>query len=228
MALGAISLVAFDVNGTLSDMSAMTDRFAELNAPPEMAELWFAQVLRDGFALTAAGSKERFSVLAEDGLRRVLGDVELNRPIDHAVRYALDGFSSLGVHPDVVEGVRALRAGGLRLVTLTNGSVEVAERLLTTAGIRAEFEMLLSVDDADAWKPARSAYAYAAKQSGVPLGQTLLVAVHPWDIDGAARAGMVTAWVNRAGAEYPSYFVRPTITAASLVTLAAELRGLGT
>src|SRR4051794_18961463 len=192
MALGAISLVAFDVNGTLSDMSAMTDRFAELNAPPEMAELWFAQVLRDGFALTAAGSKERFSVLAEDGLRRVLGDVELNRPIDHAVRYALDGFSSLGVHPDVVEGVRALRAGGLRLVTLTNGSVEVAERLLTTAGIRAEFEMLLSVDDADAWKPARSAYAYAAKQSGVPLGQTLLVAVHPWDIDGAARAGMVT------------------------------------
>src|SRR3954468_15104437 len=85
MALGAISLVAFDVNGTLSDMSAMTDRFAEVNASPEMAQLWFAQVLRDGFALTAAGSKERFSVLAEDGLRRMLGDVELNRPIDHAV-----------------------------------------------------------------------------------------------------------------------------------------------
>ena len=32
----------------------------------------------------------------------------------------------------------------------------------------------------------------------------MLVAVHPWDIDGASRAGLVTAWLNRSGGPYPS------------------------
>jgi len=32
-----------------------------------------------------------------------------------------------------------------------------------------------------------------------PAEQMLLVTVHPWDIHGAARAGLSTAWINRAG-----------------------------
>jgi hypothetical protein len=35
---------------------------------------------------------------------------------------------------------------------------------------------------------------------GVAPELMLLVAVHPWDIHGAAQAGMGTAWVNRTGA----------------------------
>jgi 2-haloacid dehalogenase len=62
------------------------------------------------------------------------------------------------VHPDVPGGVRILREDGLRLVTLSNGSADVAGRLLTSAGLRGEFEQLLSVDDAEAWKPAEAAY----------------------------------------------------------------------
>ncbi len=33
----------------------------------------------------------------------------------------------------------------------------------------------------------------------------MLVAVHPWDIDGAARAGLATAWINRNGGVYPDF-----------------------
>lgn len=40
------------------------------------------------------------------------------------------------VHPDVAAGVRALAAAGLRLVTLSNGAVGVAEGLLGRAGVR--------------------------------------------------------------------------------------------
>jgi FMN phosphatase YigB (HAD superfamily) len=58
------------------------------------------------------------------------------------------GFTQLPVHPDVPDGVRALRASGRRLVTLSNGSAQVAEKLLSGAGIRDEFEHLLSVEDA--------------------------------------------------------------------------------
>ena len=39
-----------DVNETLSDMSAMADRFVTVGLGAHDAALWFAQVLRDGFA----------------------------------------------------------------------------------------------------------------------------------------------------------------------------------
>lgn len=44
-------------------------------------------------------------------------------------------------------------------------------------------------------------------RSGADL---LLVAVHPWDLDGAARAGWRTAHLDRTGAPWPPAFRRPT------------------
>ena len=63
--------------------------------------------------------------------------------------------------------------------------------------------------------------------SGTELEDMLLVAVHPWDIDGGARAGTSTAWVNRRGAPYPHltspHPTAPTHTVHALGELAAEL-----
>jgi 2-haloacid dehalogenase len=217
------SVVVFDVNETLSDMAPMAVRFADVGAPEQLARLWFASLLRDGFALTAAGGQERFAVLGEQGLRGVFAGVSLNRDLDAAVEHVMAGFLALPVHPDVPAGVRALRAAGLRLVTLTNGSTGISDNLLASAGLRDEFEALLSVEDAGAWKPARAAYEYAARRCGTEPGDMLLVAVHPWDVDGAARAGMATAWINRTGTPYPEYFTAPRYTITALDDLADRL-----
>lgn len=217
------SVIVFDVNETLSDMSPMTGRFADIGAPKHLATLWFATLLRDGFALTAAGGQRPFAELGAAALRTVLHGVDLNRNPDAAVDHVMGGFMQLSVHPDVPDGVRALRRSGYRLVTLSNGSTGVAEQLFTAAGIQDEFEALLSVEDAGAWKPARAAYEYAARTCGTDLADMLLVAVHPWDIDGAARAGMATAWINRNGSPYPDVFTPPSLTATGLTDLAAQL-----
>ena len=217
------SVIVFDVNETLSDMSPMAGRFADIGAPEYLAKLWFATLLRDGFAITAAGGQKPFAELGVAALATVLHGVELDRALDAATAHVMDGFSRLTVHPDVPEGVRALRRCGYRLLTLTNGSAQVAERLFGAAGIRGEFEALLSVEQAGAWKPARAAYEYAARTCGVDLGDMLLVAVHPWDIDGAARAGMSTGWINRYGSPYPGSFTRPALTVAGLPELAEQL-----
>ena len=111
----------------------------------------------------------------------------------------------------------------MRLVTLSNGSADVAGRLLAKAGIRGEFEHLLSVEDADAWKPAPAAYAYAARACTVPIGQMLLVAVHPWDIHGAHQAGMRTGWITRQPAHYPGYFSAADLHAPDLSALARQI-----
>jgi 2-haloacid dehalogenase len=217
------SVIVFDVNETLSDMTPLAGRFADVGAPQLLAQVWFASLLRDGFALAVTGGKEAFGRLAEGALRAVLAGARLNRPADDAAAHVLAGFADLVVHPDVPDGVRILRQHGLRLVTLTNGSADVAGRLLAKAGIRGEFEQLLSVDDADAWKPAPAAYAHAARACSVGIEEMLLVAVHPWDIHGAHRAGMRTGWITRQQTPYPDYFSAPDLQAPGLGALARQI-----
>jgi 2-haloacid dehalogenase len=217
------TVVVFDVNETLSDMSPMAQRFAELGAPPHLATLWFASLLRDGFALTAAGVTETFATLGRGTLLALFEGVPLSGDVTEAVEHVMAGFNSLSLHPDVAEGVRGLRALGLRLVTLSNGAVSVAHGLLDRSGLLAEFESLLTVEDAGTWKPARGAYEHAARACATDLHDMLLVAVHPWDIDGASRAGMTTAWIARTGSTYPGHFTTPTATAGSLTDLVAQL-----
>ena len=135
----------------------------------------------------------------------------------------MSGLASLPVHEDAPDGIRRLSRAGLRLVTLSNGSTELADRLFARAGIRDAFEQLLSVEQAGLWKPARVAYEYAARACACRAQEMMLVAAHPWDIDGAARAGLATAWINRSGAPYPRIFTPPTITANSITDLADQL-----
>ena len=216
-------VIVFDVNETLSDLGPLADRFADVGAPSTLSTQWFASVLRDGFALTAAGGQERFSVIAAESLRSALWGVRLDRDTEAAVQHVMAGFAALTVHPDVAEGVRGLHAAGHRLVTLSNGSASVAEQLLERAGLRDRFEALLSVEDAGAWKPARAAYQYAGSRCGAAVADMMLVAVHPWDIDGASRAGLATAWIDRAGPPYPSFFAAPTCTVRGLDELPVVL-----
>ena len=68
-------------------------------------------------------------------------------------------------------------------------------------------------------------YAYALEQCDVDPMAAMLVAVHPWDIDGAARAGLATAWINRTGGPYPGYFRGADIEVGSLTELADQLAG---
>ncbi len=217
-------LLVFDVNETLSDMSPMAARFADVGAPDHLAGTWFAGLLRDGFALTAVGSSDSFASIAAESLRVLLQGLSLDRGVTDAVSHIMDGFAGLPVHADVPAGIRALSALEIRLATLSNGSASVAEGLFTRSGIREHFERLLTVEDAGRWKPAPEAYAYALQQCDVDPEDAMLVAVHPWDIDGAARAGLATAWLNRAGAPYPDYFTAPDLRAASLTDLADQLR----
>jgi 2-haloacid dehalogenase len=216
-------VIVFDVNETLSDMAPMARRFADVGAPGELAMVWFASLLRDGFALTVTGDSEKFARIAEGALRMVLASASLNRPPEDAERHILAGFTELTVHPDILEGVRLLASDGISLVTLSVGAPNVAERLLTRAGILDYFDRLLTVQDAGAWKPAPAAYAYAARACEVDVGQMMLVAVHPWDIHGAHRAGLRTGWICRDPAPYPGYFAAPDLQAPGLAALARQI-----
>ncbi|MBG6182066.1 haloacid dehalogenase type II [Arthrobacter sp. CAN_A1] len=216
--------IIFDVNETLSDMRPLGDAFAHAGISASLAKPWFAEILRDGFALTAAGENPAFADIATDSLHRLLSAE--TTPGDHTeqVNQIMDTFKDLPLHPDAAPGIRALSQIA-QLATLSNGATSVADNLMTRGKVREKFAHLLSVQSAARWKPAREAYDYAARELNQTHDQLLLVAVHPWDIHGANAAGMQTAWINRTGASYPTYFTPPDIEVESISDLADKLNG---
>lgn len=219
----ALPLALFDVNGTLSDTGRMSQHFEEIGAPAPLAALWFASVLRDGFALTAVGQNVAFHDVAAGALRVVLADQILNRGVDDAVAHVMAALQDLPVHPDVADGIRALRAGGFPVAVLTNGAASTAEALLDRGGIRDAVDAVLSVEDAPRWKPAPESYSHALETLQREAGDVVLVAVHPWDVDGAARAGLRTVWLNREGTPYPATMTRPDHEVSSIGDLTRVL-----
>jgi 2-haloacid dehalogenase len=126
----------------------------------------------------------------------------------------------LELHPDVADGLRRLHRSGVRLMTLTNGATRMSEGAFARAGVLDLLEDRLPVADAGAWKPAAAPYRYAVDRAGVAADRAALVAVHPWDVDGALRAGLRGAWLSREGGRWPAYLLEPTWTAPDLGSLA--------
>lgn len=221
---GPPAVAVFDVNETLSDLSGLVPRFEEAGADPGILQIWFAATLRDGFAITAAGGYADFSEIAVPILTGLLRGTDglRERPEELADRIVAS-MGDLDVHSDVAAGLEKLHAAGVRIVTLSNGSSHVAESLLERAGLRDLVEQCLSVSDARRWKPAIEAYAHAAERCEADARELVLIAVHPWDIDGALRAGLRAGWLARDGSPYPAHFRAPEATGRSLPELAEAL-----
>lgn len=206
-----------DVNETLSDLAGLDARLEEVGADPALRPAWFASTLRDGFALAAAGGDAEFAAIAVPTLAAMLsGARELRGTPGEAARHVVDAMAGLDLHPDVADGLRALTDAGVRIVTLSNGAARVADSLLRRAGLRDLVEDCLSVTDAGRWKPAAEAYAYAVRHLGAQPGELALIAVHPWDVDGARRAGLQTGWISRGGGGYPPFMLEPDVTGCDL------------
>lgn len=221
-------VVILDVNGTLSDMGPLATCFERLGVGAEMVATWFSNTLRDGFGLTAAGAYADFSQVAESAAVALLGGrVGLRIDARAAAAQVMAAMAKLPVHDDVPAGLEGLRHAGLRLVMLTNGSRSNAAGLLERAGVSGLVEQILSVEEVGRWKPAPEPYRHAVACCGVEPGQAMLAAVHPWDVDGAGRAGLPAAWINRGGQTYPSALRQPAMVAGDLVSLASALASGG-
>ena len=136
-------MLVLDVNETLSDLSHLRKGVEGAGIHWTVVDLWFAQVLRDGFVLAALGQSASFADIAHHTLRTLAPDLE-----EEAVTGFVSAFTKLPLHPDVAPGLRALVRGGMPLVTLSNGSASVADSLLQLAGIRDLVGQVLSVETA--------------------------------------------------------------------------------
>ena len=220
-----VQAVAFDVIETLFPIAPLRPRLVGAGLPEHALETWFAQILRDAFALEVAGSYEPFATVATSALRVMLRQADLPSE-DSVIESVLEGFQSLDPHDDVTAGFDRVKQAGLPLVTLTNGSAKVTEALLDRAGLRDRVDQVIVIDDVKHWKPSAAVYTHCAAQLDIAPARLALVAAHGWDIHGAARAGLATGFVRRDGQPMTGAMHSPDVQADDLPTVIDRLAAL--
>ncbi|WP_031481715.1 haloacid dehalogenase type II [Streptomyces bicolor] len=103
--------------------------------------------------------------------------------------------------PDSVAGLARL-AERYPVIGLSNASRTALLGLNANAGLR--WHQALSAEDARAYKPDSAVYQLAVTVSGRPPERLLMVAAHAWDLRGAQRLGLRTAYVDRPVGDPPA------------------------
>lgn len=218
-----VRAVLLDVNETLFSLSAVEERFDRVGLGREHLPLWFAEVLRDGFALAAADAFATFPDLGRhhlEELARSQGIADAGAVADEV----LAGFGEVLPHEDTLSGLTALREAGVVVATFTNGTVAVTRDFLEEIGATALVDHVLDVSGPALWKPHAAAYRWACDTVGVRTKEAAMVAVHPWDVQGAQRAGMTGCWLDRTGeGTWPPFLPEPTVTASALSEVPGRL-----
>jgi 2-haloacid dehalogenase len=122
--------------------------------------------------------------------------------------------------PDTVAGLARL-AEHFPLIGLSNASRTALLALNTHAGLR--WHQALSAEEARTYKPEPAVYQLAVTVSGSPPERLLMVAAHAWDLRGAQRLGLRTAYVGRPVGDPPGPADRFDLYADSLLDLADRL-----
>ena len=202
-------VIAFDVNETLLDLTALDPLFGDV----ALRKRWFAQMLQIAFVGIITDQYIDFGS-AQRAALEMLGEDADPDAVAAAMR-------SLPPHPDAAPALDRLRKGGLTLCSLTNSTLDVSTAQLEHAGLAGRFEAILSADTVRRLKPAPEPYRHVADSFGVEIGEVTLVACHAWDCAGALAAGCEAAFVRRPGMVLGPVGAQPGIVGDDLEEVAS-------
>ncbi len=92
----------------------------------------------------------------------------------------------------------ALKKAGMNTAILSNGSPDMLDGAVQSAGIGLLLDDVLSVESVGIFKPDSRVYDLVGQRFGCKNDEVLFVSSNGWDAAGAAGYGFTTAWVNRA------------------------------
>ncbi|OAN85845.1 haloacid dehalogenase type II [Sulfitobacter geojensis] len=200
-----ITTCVFDAYGTLFDVGAAARQAA---AEPDfaaikddwmaLAEHWRQKQLSYSWLRAVTGPHTDFWEVTENGLDWALEKTgNANDPELRERLLAL--YWELQAYREVPEMLTRLKAAGLNTAILSNGSPEMLEGAVRSAGIEAVLDVSLSVQSVGIFKPDSRVYDLVGGHFGCEKSEVLFVSSNGWDAAAATGYGFTTAWVNRAG-----------------------------
>lgn len=197
--LTGIRACVFDAYGTLFDVNSAaaqeSDALGEQWQP--LADLWRTKQLQYTWLRSLAGSHVDFWQLTGDALDFAMTSLNLE---DAALRRRLmELYLQLDAYPDVGETLLQLKAIGMKIAILSNGSPKMLSVAVENAGISKLLDAVLSVEEVGTFKPHPSVYQLAVDRLRVRPDEICFVSSNGWDAFSARAFGFRVVWCNRFG-----------------------------
>jgi putative hydrolase of the HAD superfamily len=141
--------------------------------------------------------------IAELGLARV-GNYGDGLPRRIAEDFAERRRAAERLFPDALATLDALRGRGVPLALVTNGDARLQRGKIARHGLAPYFGVVVIEGEFGAGKPDAAVFRHALAGLGADPVGTWMVGDHlVWDVDGAQRAGLRAAWIDRPGTGLP-------------------------
>lgn len=189
----------FDAYGTLFDVHSAVQRGGSAlgDKAGAVSALWRQKQLEYTWLRSLMGAHADFRQVTQDGLDYALAAHGVDDAALKARLMAL--YLTLDAYPDVAACLETLRAAGLATAILSNGEPEMLDAAVTSAGLTALFDAVLSVEEVGIFKPDPRVYQLAVDRLQVRPERICFVSTNAWDAAGAAFFGFRVAWLNRFG-----------------------------
>ncbi|MEN9894350.1 MAG: hypothetical protein RIR97_202 [Pseudomonadota bacterium] len=193
----AIAAYVFDAYGTLFDVHAAVRRVGQEAGPDAqaMSDLWRAKQLEYSWVRSLSGTYENFWVLTEQALDYALSRI---KTVDPKLRNRLlEAYWKLDCYPEVPMVLKSLKAQGVRVAVLSNGSPDMLASAVANSALDMMIDDIFSVDQVKIYKPSAQVYDLVSTRYRLYPEAVSFQSSNRWDIAGAKRFGFRTVWINR-------------------------------
>ena len=215
-------LLLFDSIETIFSLDPLGDRLKEAGLPDNALPLFFAQLLRDAFAISATGQFQPFGGVASGTLEVLLANHGIE-PDANQCNEILEAFGELHPHADVQKAFDRAHEREAQVVLLTNGTLRNTEQLVERGDLKDSVDGIVSISEFELWKPAQTVYLRAAERYGHAAEETGMIAAHAWDLQGALAAGLQAGWIQRQDALYHPAMRQPQVQGEELTDVVDRL-----
>ena len=216
-----ITTCIFDAYGTLFDVGAAArmaarepDHLVIKDSWQQIAQDWRLKQLQYTWLRAVAGQHCDFWQVTQDGLDWALDNASIDAPETRERLLAL--YWELAAYAEVPAMLATLKQRGMKTGILSNGSPEMLDGAVTSAGLQELLDTTLSVESVGVFKPHAKVYDLVEAHFGCARDEVLFVSSNGWDAAGAAGYGFQTVWVNRSGEPQDRLYAAPHHTLSDL------------
>ena len=198
--------VIFDPNSVISTVEEIYP-----GKGMEFTKAWRTKQFEYGFLRSITGKHEDFFKVTEGTLLYTIENMKLEAT-EEQKKKLLNAYLTLKPWPDAIDGLKKLKASGIKIITIANFSKKMLQANADNAGIADLFDELLSTEVNGTYKPDPKAYALGMEHLGLKKEEIVFAAFGGWDAYGAKNFGYPTYWVNRFSLPKENLGINPDAT----------------
>ncbi|MDQ8726902.1 haloacid dehalogenase type II [Bradyrhizobium sp. LHD-71] len=191
-----IKAVVFDAYGTLYDIQSVAS-VTEQAFPAYgevITQIWRMKQLEYTWLRSLMQRYADFSTVTRESLAYTLEALGLSHDAS-TFEKIMDKYLHLDPYPDAKATLAALKES--KRAILSNGSRNMLAALVQNSGMVPLLDAVLSVDDAQVFKPSPKTYALVEQALGAGPDEVVFVSSNPFDASGAKAFGFKVAWIER-------------------------------